>query len=142
VTEESFAETRRFVFGRANGCCEYCQTCEENTGQAMHLEHIDPKGGNSRDNLCLACANCNLSKATAISAIDPVTEQDVALFNPRLQDWTEHFEWRDGGLRLQGKSPTGRATVERLKMNQKRVVRARRNWIMAGTHPPTTSSEE
>jgi hypothetical protein len=42
-----------------------------------------------------------------------------------------------GGLTLQGKTPTGRATIERLKMNQERVVRARRNWMNAGNHPPT-----
>ena len=50
--------------------------------------------------------------------------------------WQEHFEWIDNGLRLQGKTPIGRATISRLKMNQERIVRARRNWILAGNHPP------
>jgi len=136
VTELSQAALRRLVHARAAGCCEYCRTCDINTGQQMHIEHINPKSGDSADNLCLACPNCNLSKGTATSAIDDITGDVVALFNPRSQQWVEHFEWAEGGLFIRGKTATGRATVERLKMNQPRVVRARQNWILAGTHPP------
>jgi hypothetical protein len=102
----------------------------------MHIEHIDPNGGDTDDNLCLSCPNCNLSKGTATTVYDMQTGEEVVLFNPRKQIWSEHFEWIDGGLRLQGKSANGRATIERLKINQQRVVRARRNWIVAGNHPP------
>jgi len=136
VAELSWAETRRQVYARAEGCCEYCRTCEHNTGQSLHVEHIIPDANNSLDNLCLACASCNLSKARATSAIDPDTQQTVALFNPRTQIWTDHFEWIDGGVRIGGTTPTGRATVLRLKVNQDRLVRARRNWIRSGNHPP------
>lgn len=124
------------VYQRANGCCEYCQTCEGNTAQAMHTEHIDPFGGDILDNLCLACSNCNLSKARATSAIDPETKEVVNLFNPRTQNWHEHFEWIDDGLILKGITSTGRATIQRFKMNQPRVLIARRRWIMGGFHPP------
>jgi hypothetical protein len=105
----------------------------------MHVEHIDPKGGDNPDNLCLSCSSCNLSKAAVTTALDPTTDVLVTLFNPRKQMWLEHFEWIDSGLRVQGKTPVGRATVERLKMNQNRMVRARSNWIEAGNHPPATS---
>ena len=134
----SQAATRRLVVERANGYCEYCQTCEEMTGQAMHVEHIDPEGGNKPDNLCLACSNCNLSKATATRANDPESGEVASLFNPRLQNWNDHFVWLDGGLRVGGSTPIGRATVIRLKMNQERIIKARRRWIEAGVHPPTT----
>jgi hypothetical protein len=102
----------------------------------MHIEHIDPAGGDDPDNLCLSCSSCNLSKATATTAPDPETGQETPLFHPRTQVWGEHFEWIDGGLRLRGKTASGRATIDRLKMNQHRLVRARRNWITAGNHPP------
>lgn len=102
----------------------------------MHVEHINPQGGDGLDNLCLSCANCNLSKASATSAKDPETDETVALFNPRQQIWSDHFQWIDEGLRIQGKTAIGRATIERLKMNKERVIRARRNWIKGGTHPP------
>lgn len=102
----------------------------------MHIEHIDPANGDSDENLCLSCPNCNLSKAAATTGFDTQTNQEIALFNPRTQIWSEHFEWIDGGLRLHGKSSTGRVTIERLKMNQQRIIRARRNWIFSGNHPP------
>ena len=84
----------------------------------MHVEHIDPGGGNDPDNLCLSCSSCNLSKATAITAHDLETDEEIALFNPRIQNWQEHFKWIDGGLRLRGKTAVGRATIVRLKINQ------------------------
>ena len=136
MSKLSWSAIKRLVYERANGCCEYCQTCEYNTGQPMHVEHIDPNGGDNPDNLCLSCSSCNLSKATATSGHDPETGEEIELFNPRLQTWETHFEWADGGLRLRGKTSVGRATIVRLKMNQQRLIRARRNWIRSGNHPP------
>lgn len=130
------ADVRRLVYERAAGYCEYCGAHDTNTGQQMHVDHIDPRGGDDPENLCLACSNCNLSKGAATAALDPGVRRQVALFNPRAQDWNEHFEWLDGGLLIGGITATGRATVARLKMNQPRVVRARQSWIVAGTHPP------
>jgi hypothetical protein len=102
----------------------------------MHVEHIDPGKGDDPDNLCLSCPSCNLSKGTAVSAIDPDTGNLVSLFNPRYDRWKEHLEWIDDGTLIRGISATGRATIVRLKMNQDRIVRARRNWIISGGHPP------
>lgn len=136
MSELSWAETVRRVHQRAHSMCEYCQTSQRITGQAMHVDHIDPDGNDSLDNLCLACGNCNLSKAHAKSAPDPETGEVVLLFNPRTQIWSEHFEWTADGTRLKGRTPTGRATIERLKINQDRVVDARVLWVFAGVHPP------
>ena len=131
-----WAEIVRQVHERATYRCEYCQTQQRITGQAMHVDHIDPAGGDVLDNLCLACGNCNLSKAQAIAAVDPETQQTVPLFNPRTQVWHEHFEWLPGATHLQGLTATGRATIERLKINQTRVVEARAFWAFSGLHPP------
>jgi hypothetical protein len=136
-TPLSWPEVRRAVHARAHGYCEYCQTNGLVIGQAMHIEHITPNGDNALDNLCLACANCNLSKGVATHMFDPLSEQYVALFNPRTQVWAEHFRWVERGARLEGVTPVGRATVERLKMNQDRVLAARARWVQAGWHPPT-----
>lgn len=102
----------------------------------MHVDHINPKGTDSLDNLCLACWNCNTSKQTAIQALDPDTNQSIALYNPRKQKWSEHFEWIDSGLRLKGLSAYGRATIERLKMNRPMIIIARKRWVAGGFHPP------
>lgn len=104
-------------------------------GQAMHIEHIKPADGDQPDNLCLACPNCNLSKAAATAAKDPDTGKDAPLFNPRSQVWDEHFEWKDNYALIQGRTPTGRATVTRFKMNRPRIVLARKRWALAGLHP-------
>jgi hypothetical protein len=102
----------------------------------MHIEHIDPNGGDGLDNLCLSCSSCNLSKATATKGLDPDINEMIPLFNPRIQIWKEHFEWIENGLRLHGLTSVGRATIARLKINQPRLVRARENWITSGNHPP------
>jgi hypothetical protein len=126
----------RQVYERASFYCEYCRTNQAVIGQSMHVDHIDPAGGDDLANLCLACPTCNLSKGAATSSADPETGESVSLFNPREQVWPEHFEWVDGGQRIRGLTPTGRATVERLAMNLDRVVVARSLWIRAGLHPP------
>ena len=136
MSELSWTGIVRLVHDRARNCCEYCQTCRDTIGQAMHVEHIDPQGGNDPGNLCLACPTCNLSKAAATATLDSETGETVALFNPRTQNWYEHFRWIDGARRVQGLTPTGRATVERLRINQDRVVVARALWIKAKCHPP------
>jgi hypothetical protein len=102
----------------------------------MHVEHIDPQGGDGLENLCLSCSSCNLSKAKAVSARDELTGTLVPLFQPRSQVWTEHFQWIQAGTVIVGLTPVGRATVLRLKMNQARLIEARKVWVRAGVHPP------
>jgi hypothetical protein len=136
MNDVSWAAKRKQVYERAGGICEYCRTNEANTGIGMQVDHIDPQGGDRVDNLCLACANCNGSKHKAVMARDPTTQTLVPLFNPRTQVWTEHFEWADGSTRMHGKTPTGRATIERLQVNRPMMVSARLRWVESGYHPP------
>jgi hypothetical protein len=138
MSNPSWQTTKEFVHSRAGGCCEYCRTCEINVGQALHIEHINPAGGDHSDNLCLACPNCNLSKASAISAFDADTGEEALLFNPRSQIWDEHFEWQEDYTLIQGLTPVGRVTVDRFKMNRPRIVLTRRRWAQAGLHPGGT----
>jgi hypothetical protein len=137
MSDLSWEKLRQIVSERAHGCCEYCQTSEENSGQIMPVDHIDPDGGDDLENLCLACWNCNSSKHKATTAPDPKTGDMVPLFNPRQQVWSEHFEWTENGLVIQGLTVIGRATVARLKMNRPLILVARQRWIEAGHHPPS-----
>lgn len=139
MNDPSWSAIVRLVHERAGFRCEYCQTSQRVTGQAMHVEHIDPRGGDHLDNLCLSCPNCNLSKAAAVEAIDPQTGHIEALFHPRRQQWADHFEWDVSGTRVIGKTPVGRATVVRFRMNSDRIIIARRIWVRAREHPPTGS---
>ena len=43
------------------------------------------------DNLALCCRSCHLHKHVKTEAADPVTGETVPLFNPRTQQWSEHF---------------------------------------------------
>lgn len=105
----------------------------------MEIDHIVPQsasGPTEIDNLCLACAGCNGFKLAFQEAEDPQTGELAPLFNPRTQNWNDHFVWHDGGTLIVGLTPTGRATVVRLRMNRARMVEARRLWVQAGWHPP------
>jgi hypothetical protein len=136
MSEPSWSTIKRTVYERAKGYCEYCKTSEDNSGQTMEVEHIDPDGGDAIANLCLSCGNCNRSKASATAASDPETGELAPLFNPRTQLWSDHFQWADEGHRILGITATGRATVVRFKMNREHMLRARHRWFLAGFHPP------
>lgn len=130
---------REMVARRAGGRCEYCQATEAVCSHCFHLEHIIPRtaGGKSDPvNYALACGSCNLAKGTKARGIDPQTGDEVALFNPRAQRWTEHFQWSPGCLEIVGKTALGRATVTALKLNEGRGRReARKLWFENGYLP-------
>lgn len=75
-------------------------------------------------------------KRDFVAAIDPYTGAEIALFNPRIQNWNDHFRWDEDKTGVIGLSAVGRATVSRLRMNRHAAVRARRRWVDAGLHPP------
>jgi hypothetical protein len=105
----------------------------------MEMDHIIPEslgGLTEEDNLWLACSLCNNHKGNRIAALDPETGEMVRLFNPRHQDWHEHFTWSASGERVIGQTPTGRATIIALNLNRPALVKARQLWTQVGWHPP------
>jgi len=62
------------------------------------------------------------------------------LFHPRQDRWLEHFRWDETGIHLLGLTPTGRATIVALNMNNEVVVTARQRWVSVGWHPPDEST--
>jgi len=120
--------------------CGYCLTDQRISGAQMQVEHIIPqiKNGLSEvQNLWLSCAWCNSYKGTKTEAIDPDSGVQVLLFNPRRQNWFEHFTWDSQGVQIIGITSIGRATVEALKLNNKYIIPARKLWVIAGWHPPS-----
>lgn len=133
------AELRQQIREDAGEYCGYCRSSEKLTGFPLEIEHILPeaKGGATvRSNLWLACHRCNKFKGDRVEGNDPETEQTASLYNPRTQNWQEHFEWSLDGTRIIGLTATGRVTVEVLQMNNDYVVAARHFWVIAGWHPP------
>jgi hypothetical protein len=106
----------------------------------LEVEHIFPKakGGSDEEfNLWLSCPLCNRHKSDRTHAIDPVSNKEVAFFHPRHQLWSEHFRWSEDGLRILGITPTGRATVKALHLDDDPdALVVRSYWMLAGWHPP------
>lgn len=130
---------RREIQQRARGCCEYCISQAQFSPDPFSLEHIIPrsKGGtDDLENLALACQGCNNFKYNHTKAIDPITGNSVPLYHPRQHPWHHHFTWSDDRTNIVGITPTGRATVERLRLNREGAVNLRRVLGSIGQHPP------
>lgn len=123
---------RRLVRERAGDRCEYCRLPQAAVDATFHVDHVVAQQhldqtGDDPKRLALACDRCNFCKATNLSSIDPVTREIVLLFNPRQDEWEEHFAMQ--GAVIVGVTPTGRATVRLLQMNAKHRVELRR-WLI------------
>jgi len=132
---------RRKIFAAARNRCGYYLTAQWISGAQLHIEHIIPlaRGGSSNEmNLWLACAWCNSFKGVQTHAIDPLTNGQAPIFNPRMQNWSDHFRWNEDGSQILGLTSTGRATVVALHLNNEFIMPARRQWVTAGWHPPVS----
>lgn len=124
----------------AQNRCGYCLSPQHLVMARLEIEHVTPlaRGGTDEEmNLWLACPLCNGHKSDKTDARDPFTGIRAPLFNPRTQSWDDHFEWIDGGLRIEGKTSVGRATVAALHLSDDPdALIVRSFWILAGWHPP------
>jgi 5-methylcytosine-specific restriction endonuclease McrA len=142
--------SRQRIRQRANFLCEYCHSSEESSASLFTFDHLMPQslGGNdSEDNLALACHRCNGRRYNFTSGIDPETQTLVPLFNPRQNQWSEHFIWSTDGQKILGITLIGRATIKRLDMNDDfhddgSILRARRLWIRGRWHPPDSDQQQ
>jgi hypothetical protein len=82
------------------------------------------------------CELCNQYKWTQTEDLDPQSAEIVSLFNPRQQQWQEHFTWSPEGTEIIGLTACGRATVGALRFNNSLAVTMHKNWVKAGWHPP------
>ena len=131
--------TRAQVRQRAGYLCEYCHTSEHWQYVRFTMEHPHPVaegGADQLENLALACFHCNRRKSAKQTARDPATGQTVPLFNPRMQDWKEHFIWSADGLRIVPLTDVGRATVALLELNRERSLAIRAADVVVDRHPP------
>ncbi|BAU11107.1 HNH endonuclease domain protein [Leptolyngbya sp. NIES-3755] len=137
--------TRQQVRIRANYLCEYCHSPERSSSDIFTVDHLIPRslgGSDELDNLALACRRCNERRYNFTTAIDPKTQQEVPIFNPRRQDWATHFMWSADGLKIIGTTTIGRATSDRLDFNdefhnQGFIQESRQLWLQGGWHPPS-----
>lgn len=137
MTTRPSAELRRQVIERAGNHCEYCWLHQDVAASTHQVDHViaEKHGGQtSLDNLALSCTVCNRRKGSDISSIDPDTGALAALFNPRAQNWSDHFQL--DGLRIVGLTATGRTTVAFLQLNAVERLIERAELIRAGQYLP------
>jgi hypothetical protein len=117
------------VWSRANTRCEYCHMPQSHSIFKHEIDHIIAIKHNGQavaDNLALACLDCNGYKGPNISGIDPINKTMVRLFNPRHDNWQEHFVWN--GSELIGLTEVGRATISVLRINHPERVALREQF--------------
>jgi len=130
------AALRRQARQRAAERCEYCHLPQFALSIRFHVEHIVAKqhrGADELANLAVACPFCNRFKGPNLSAIDPVTGAVVRLFHPRVDRWEEHFQVN--GITLVGLTPSGRATLLLLEMNDDNRLQIREALHESGEWP-------
>jgi HNH endonuclease len=127
------------VRSRANYLCEFCHADERWQYVRFTIDHVLPVslgGSDDLDNLTLACFHCNRRKTNHLIGIDPESQAEVLLFNPRQNTWKEHFIWSIDGLCIKGISAIGRATEATLSLNRDRVISIRTADRAIARHPP------
>jgi hypothetical protein len=119
-----------------NDRCEYCRFPQSVTLLAFEMEHIisEKHGGiTSLENLALACPYCNRAKGTDLGSIDPATNQLTPFFNPRTQNWQEHFTL--AGTAIVPLTAEGRVTVAILQFNHPDRLQERERLLAIGQYP-------
>jgi HNH endonuclease len=124
---------------RASYLCEYCHASEQWQYVRFTVDHVMPLslgGVNDLENLALACFHCNRRKTNRLTAVDPQSNEETPLFNPRRQVWHEHFVWSTDGLLILALTAVGRAKIATLVLNRERVINIREADKAIGRHPP------
>jgi 5-methylcytosine-specific restriction endonuclease McrA len=138
--------TKQSVRERARYLCEYCHSLELLSANRFTIDHIVPRslgGLDDIENLALTCRRCNERHYNFVAGIDPQTQEIVPIFNPRQQQWAEHFIWTVDGTVIQGSTAIGRATCIRFDLNDMRypdndsIRKTRELWTRTGLHPPS-----
>lgn len=138
-------ELRNIVRQRAKYLCEYCHSPEKLSASRFTVDHLIPQslgGTDDLENLALACRRCNERRYNFVAGIDPQSNQIEPIFQPRTHQWSKHFCWEQQGTLIKGITSIGRATGQRLDLNDDRypvtdsIQATRQLWVKVGWHPP------
>jgi hypothetical protein len=131
---------RASIRRRAQYACEYCKLPQRASILPHQIDHIIARqhlGTDDESNLCLCCLRCNLKKGPNIASVDPEVRPEydiVALFDPRRQLWSDHFEVQGDG-RIEGLTAQGRTTARLLDFNAEERLQMRRLLRRQGWRP-------
>jgi hypothetical protein len=137
------ADLRQRVIKGAGNCCEYCRLSQADNTFRFHIDHIIAEkhdGETVIEYLALSCPNCNTYKGSDIASVDRETKQLTFLFNPRTQNWDEHFRLNEATI--EALSPEGRITVRLLQLNRIEHIEERLALINLGSYPCKSQNTE
>ena len=129
-------QLRQLVAHRADYRCEYCLIHETYTMKKHEPDYIIPvkHGGlDIESNLAWACFLCNRHRGTDVAAYDLKTGQLTPIFNPRQDQWADHFQVESG--LLIPNSAIGRVTILVLRINLLERVELRAALTKAQLYP-------
>jgi 5-methylcytosine-specific restriction endonuclease McrA len=129
-------EIRRQVRERAEARCEYCHIAPP-AYKAFCIDHVVARqhgGTTALENLAFCCLHCNAHKGPNLAGTDQHTGQLVRLFDPRKDDWAEHFAW--SRATLIGLTAIGRATIHVLAINEAAFLEVRQILLIEQSGPP------
>jgi hypothetical protein len=124
---------RDLIAQRAKNVCEYCLMPERFSLFSFHIDHIisiKHGGTNHLNNLAYSCGICNSNKGTDLGTILENTDSIIRFFNPRTDNWIEHFEIVEG--LIYPRTIIGEATVKILRFNEVERILERKLLIEAG----------
>lgn len=124
---------RKLVASRADFRCEYCRKPEIIANFSFHIEHIISRqhGGTDRNaNLAFACSWCNWKKGPNIATVLSEDGDLLPLFNPRTQNWNDHFYVEEGVIL--GKTDIAKGTIRLLDLNTTELILERKELMEAG----------
>lgn len=142
MSEAISAALRREVRKRAERRCEYCFMPDSEPLFPHEPDHIiatKHRGTTTKNNLAYACFDCNRAKGSDLASLDPETGALTALYNPRTQQWTDHFQFN--GPVIEPLTPEGRVTGALLKLNLAVRVTIRDNLMREGRYPHPVGKE-
>jgi hypothetical protein len=123
-----YGEYRRYLRHDFIYSCAYC-TMSEAEAQAIRftVDHYEPRNARPElqhqyENLMYCCDECNLRKGDRCPPSQARTE-GYRFFRPDQDLHQEHFE--KSGRRLEGKSNTGRYSIDALDLNRHSLRRLR-----------------
>jgi len=109
---------KKQVAERALFCCEYFKLNEAVSFYSYHIDHIKSikhRGLSVFQNLAYACPDCNFYKGSDLGTFVEDDEHLTRFFNPRIDEWHDHFEIQDGYI--QSKTSIGEATALIFRFN-------------------------
>ncbi len=131
------ATLRNQISVRANFQCEYCLIHEDDTYFGCEIDHIislKHGGSNELNNLAYSCFFCNRHKGSDIGSIHVETSEFIRFYNPRTDNWNQHFRLVDS--LIEPLDSIGEVTARILHFNHIDRILERRLLIELKRYPP------